>query len=186
LEKYGHDCLLIDTDTTMMAEAMGAKSACASNAPGRIVAPAIESLAEVDGLRVVNAETDGRIPAILEGVRLLAKQVGHEVAIRGNADAMNFSLACEVRGIEDFLMDLAEDPDDPAIIQLLEVCYQNLRVVHRALAKAGAHLTSLGDSLGSPDMVSPQMFYRFSRPFEERLVKDLARRRHLHHLLHLR
>jgi uroporphyrinogen decarboxylase len=174
LEKYGHDCLLIDTDTTMMAEAMGAKSACTPNEPGRIVAPAIQSLAQVDRLRVVNPERDGRIPAILEGVQLLAKQVGTEVAIRGNADAMAFSLACEVRGIEDFLMELAEDPDNPAIVQLLEVCYQSHLAVHRALAKAGAHLNSLGDSLASPDMVSPQIFYRFIRPLEERLVKDLA------------
>lgn len=110
LEKYGHDCLLIDTDTTMMAESMGAKSAYAPNEPGRIVAPAIQSLAKVGRLKVVDPEKDGRIPAILEAVRLLAKQVGREVAIRGNADAMAFSLACEVRGIEDFLMDLAENP----------------------------------------------------------------------------
>ena len=26
LEEYGYDCLMIDTDTTMLAEAMGAKS----------------------------------------------------------------------------------------------------------------------------------------------------------------
>jgi uroporphyrinogen decarboxylase len=174
LEKYGHDCLLIDTDTTMMAESMGAKSACAPGEPGRIVAPAIQSLAEVDRLEVVNPETDGRIRAILEGVRLLAKQVGNEVAIRGNADAMAFSLACEVRGVEDFLMELAEDPDHPAIAQLLEVCYQSHLAVHRALAGAGAHFTSCGDSLCSPDVISPKMYSRFSKPFEERLVKDLA------------
>jgi uroporphyrinogen decarboxylase len=40
LEKYGHDCILVDTDTTMLAEAMGAKSACAPDEPGRIVVPA--------------------------------------------------------------------------------------------------------------------------------------------------
>lgn len=175
LEKYGHDCLMIDTDTTMIAEAMGAKSACAPNEPGRIVAPAIRSLAEADRLKVVNPQTDGRIPAILEGVRLLAKQVGREVAIRGNADQMAFSLACEVRGIENFLMDLVENPDNPLIMQLLEVCYQSHIAVHRALAQAGAHFTSLGDSLAGPDMVSPQMFHRFAQPFEERLAKDLAR-----------
>ena len=38
LDKYGHDCILIDTDTTMLAEAMGATSECAPNEPGRIVA----------------------------------------------------------------------------------------------------------------------------------------------------
>jgi len=174
LEKYGHDCLFIDTDTTLLAEAMGAKSECAPGEPGRIVAPAIRSLSEVDRLKVVNPEADGRIPALLEGVRLLAKQVGSEVAIRGNADQMAFGLACLVRGIQDFLMELAAEPDNPAIVQLLDVCYQSHLLVHRALAKAGAHFTSLGDSLAGPDVVSPRMFDRFARPYEERLVRELA------------
>jgi MtaA/CmuA family methyltransferase len=174
IEKYGYDCVLIDTDTTMLAEAMGSKSECAPDEPGRIVAPAIRSLAEVDRLQVVNPETDGRIPALIEGIRLIAKEVGSEIAIRGNADQAAFDLACMVRGIQDFLMDLATDPENPAIGQLLEVCYQSHLATHRALIKAGAHFTSLGDSLGGPDVVSPQMFERFARPYEERLVKELA------------
>ena len=174
LEKYGHDCILIDTDTTMLAEAMGATSECAPNEPGRIVAPAIRSLRDVDRLKVVNPETDGRIPALLEGVRLIAKQVGKEVAIRGNADQAAFDLACMVRGIEEFLMELVSDPENPAIWRLLEICYQSHLAVHRALDKAGAHLTSMGDSLAGPDVVSPTMFARFARPYEEKLVKDLA------------
>jgi len=174
VEKYGHDCIMIDTDTAMLAEAMGAKSECAPDEPGRIVASAIRSLEEVDRLKVVNPETDGRIPALLEGVRLIAKQVGKEVAIRGNADQAAFDLACLVRGIEDFLMDLATDPDNPAIQQLLAVCYQSHLAVHRALIKAGAHFTSMGDSLAGPDVTSPRMFDRFARPYEEKLVNDLA------------
>lgn len=174
VERYGYDCMMIDTDTTMLAEAMGAKSACAPNEPGRIVAPAIRSLHEIDRLKAANPETDGRIPALLEGVRLIAKQVGREIGIRGNADQAAFGLACLVRGIEDFLMELALDPESPAIQRLLEVCYQSHLAVHRALMKAGAHFTSMGDSLAGPDVVSPLMFDRFARPYEERLVKDLA------------
>ena len=56
----------------------------------------------------------------------------------------------------------------------MEICYQSHLAVHRALAKAGAHLTSMGDSLAGPDVTSPRMFDRFARPYEERLVKDLA------------
>jgi uroporphyrinogen decarboxylase len=174
LEKYHHDCLVIDTDTTMLAEAMGAKSECAPGEPGRIVAPAIRSLDQVDRLQPINPETHGRIPALLEAVRLIHKQVGTEVAIRGNADQAAFGLACLVRGIEDFLMEVAEQPDNPRITQLLEICYRNHLAVHRALAKAGAHLTSMGDSLAGPDVTSPRMFDRFARPYEERLVRDLA------------
>ena len=174
LDKYGHDCILIDTDTTMLAEAMGATSECAPNEPGRIVAPAIRSLRDVDRLKVVNPESAGRIPALLEGVRSIAKQVGTEVAIRGNADQAAFDLACLVRGIEEFLMELATDSENPAIGRLLEICYQSHLAVHRALRKAGAHFTSMGDSLAGPDVISPGMFDRFARPYEERLVKELA------------
>lgn len=174
VEKYGYDCIMVDTDTTMLAEALGAKSECAPNEPGRIVQPALHSLDEVEKLRVIDAEKDGRIPALLEAVRLMSKQVGSEVAIRGNADQAAFDLACLVRGVEDFLMELADRPDDPRIAQLMEVCYQSHLAVHRALAKAGAHLTSLGDSFAGPDVVSPRMFRRFAQPYEERLVRDLA------------
>ncbi len=174
VEKYGHDCILVDTDTTMLAEAMGARSECAPDEPGRIVEPAIRTLDEVDKLKVVNPETDGRIPAILEAVRIMSKQVGSEVAIRGNADQGGFDLPCMVRGIETFMMDLLDAPDDPRLARLMEVCYQSHLAVHRALIKAGAHFTSMGDSLASPDVVSPQMFERVARPYEERLISDLA------------
>jgi uroporphyrinogen decarboxylase len=174
VEKYGHDCIMIDTDTTMLAEAMGAKSECAPNEPGRIVEPAIRSLEEVARLKVADPQRDGRIPALLEGVRLISRQAGKEIAIRGNADQAAFGLACLVRGIEDFLVELASDPENPALQRLLEVCYQSHLAVHRALVVAGAHFTSMGDSLAGPDVVSPKLFNRFARPYEERLVRDLA------------
>ena len=174
VEKYGHDCIMLDTDTTMLAEAMGARSECAPNEPGRIVAPAIHRLEEVERLKVINPETDGRIPALLEAIRLMAKQLGGEVALRGNADQAAFDLACLLRGIEAFLMELLDQPDHPCLAQLLEVCYQSHLAVHRALAKAGADFTSMGDSLAGPDVTSPRLFNRFARPYEERLIKDLA------------
>jgi MtaA/CmuA family methyltransferase len=174
VEKYGYDCILLDTDTTMLAEAMGATSECAPNEPGRIVAPAIHSLQEVDRLKLINPESDGRIPALLEAIKLIARQVGDEIAIRGNADQGAFDLACLVFGTENFLAELASDPDNPAFAQLLEICYQSHLVVHRAIMKAGAHFTSMGDSLAGPDVISPRMFNRFARPYEDRLVRDLA------------
>ena len=174
VEKYGHDCILLDTDTTMLAEAMGATSACAPNEPGLIVIPAIHSFQEVDRLKVIDPESDGRIPALLEAIRIIARQVGDEVAIRGNADQAAFDLACMVLGTEQFLVELASDPDNPAIAQLLEICYQSHLAVHRAIFKAGAHFTSMGDSLAGPDVISPRTFTRFAKPYEERLVRDLA------------
>ncbi|MBI4027602.1 MAG: uroporphyrinogen decarboxylase family protein [Verrucomicrobia bacterium] len=174
LARYGHDCILIDLDTTLLAEAMGAKAECAPGEPGRIVTPAIRSLDEVDRLKPANPETDGRIPALLESIRLIRKAAGKDVAIRGNCDQAAFDLACMVRGIEDFMMDLVSEPDNPAIERLLEVCYQTHLATHRAVKKAGADFTSLGDSIAGPDVVSPKLFERFARPYEERLIRELA------------
>lgn len=174
LEKYGHDCILVDIDTTLLAEAMGARSASAPGEPAHIAEPAIRDLAEVARLRPIDPAKDGRIPALLEGIRLLAQQVGGEVSIRGNCDQAAFSLACLLRGNEDFLIDLMECPDDPAIADLLEICHRSHLAVHLAVKEAGAHFTSMGDSFCGPDVVSPAIFQRFSRPYEERLVNELA------------
>jgi MtaA/CmuA family methyltransferase len=174
VEKYGYDCILIDLDTTMLAEAMGAKRDCTAGEPGHIAAPAIASLDEVDKLRPVDPERDGRIPVLLEAVRIMAKAVGGEIAIRANADQCAFSLAGLLRGTEDFLVELMTEPDHPGLQRLLEVAYQSHLATHRALKKAGAHLTSLGDSPAGPDVVSPAVFKQFARPWEERLVRELA------------
>lgn len=174
VEKYGHDCILIDLDTTMLAEAMGATRDCTPGEPGHIAAPAIQSLDEVERLRPVDPERDGRIPALLEAVRIMRRQVGDQVAIRGNADQCAFSLAGLLRGMQQFMMDLVSEPDHPGIQRLLEVSYQSHLATHRALRKAGAHFTSNGDSPAGPDVVSPKLFERFARPWQERLVRELA------------
>jgi len=174
VEKYGYDCIDIDLDTTMLAEAMGATRDCTPDEPGHLAAPAIHSLDEVGKLRPADPARDGRIPVLLEAVRLIAREVGGRVAIRGNADQNAFALAALLRGMQEFLTDLATEPDNPAIFQLLEVAYQSHLATHRALKAAGAHFTSLGDSASGPDVISPAMFRRFARPYQERLVRELA------------
>ena len=174
VETYGYDCILIDLDTTMLAEAMGARRDNTPGEPGHIAAPAIRSLDEAEKLQPVDPERDGRIPVLLEAIRIMARAVGGQVAIRGNSDQCAFSLAGLLRGMEDFLCDLVSEPDHPGLQRLLEVSYQSHLATHRAVRRAGADFTSLGDSPAGPDVVSPAIFQRFARPYEERLVRDLA------------
>ena len=170
---YGHDCILVDLDTTLLAEAMGAKRDYTPGRPGHIAAPAIRRLEEVERLRPIDPHRDGRIPVLLEAIRILVRTAGDRLAIRGNCDQGPFSLAALLRGMEPFLVDLMENPDNLAIEQLLEVAYQSHLAVHRAVKEAGAHLTSLGDSPAGPDVISPQLFRRFARPYQQRLAREL-------------
>lgn len=174
VEKYGHDCILIDLDTTMLAEAMGAERDAAPNAPGHIAGPAVRELSDLSCLRVVDPHKDGRIPVLLEAVRIMVQKAGDQVAIRANADQCAFSLAALLRGTEDFLMDLLDEEEHEHARTLLELCHQSHLAVHRALMEAGADFTSLGDSSSGPDVVSPDMFDAFARPYQDRLVRDLS------------
>jgi len=174
VEKYGYDCIVVDLDTTMLAEAMGARRDCTPGEPGHLAAPAIGSLDEAGKLQPVDPARDGRIPVLVEAVKIMVREVGDRIAIRGNADQGPFALAALLRGMQDFMMDLAAEPDHPGIERLLETCYQSHLATHRALKAAGAHFTSLGESAAGPDVISPAMFQRFARPYQERLVRELA------------
>jgi MtaA/CmuA family methyltransferase len=174
LEMHGQDSLYLTIDTALLAEAMGAKSEHCDNEPARVVAPAIQSLDEVDRLKVADPAVDGRLPVLVEATQLVAERVGAEVAIRAGADQGPFDLACLVFGIDSFLTVLACEPDHPGIEALLNVCYESHLALHRALFNVGAHYTSSGESLAGPDVVSPAMYERFARPHQEKMVKKLA------------
>ena len=72
------------------------------------------------------------------------------------------------------MVDLLTASDHPGLYRLLDVCYESHLATHRAVKRAGADFTSLGDSPAGPDVVSPAVFQRFARPHEERLIRDLA------------
>jgi len=172
--KYGYDCMLIDLDTTMLAEAMGANRDATPGQTGHIAGNMLESLDDAESLPLIDPDKDGRIPVLLEAIRIMRKEVGDSVAIRGNCDQMAFSLASLIRGMENFMMDLIMEPDHPGIQKLLERCYLNHLAVHKAVKAAGADFTSLGDSSSGPELMSPDMFRDFAKPWQERLVNDLT------------
>jgi uroporphyrinogen-III decarboxylase len=179
LERYGQDSLYVTIDTALLAEAMGAKSEYRDNEPARVVVPAIQSLDDVDRLKVADdPAVDGRLPVLVEATQLVAQQVGTEVAVRAGADQDQgpVDLACLVLGIDNFLTALACEPDHPGIKALMDVCYQSHMALHRALINAGAHYTSSGESLAGPDVVSPATYERFARPYQEKMVKQLGTR----------
>ena len=60
------------------------------------------------------------------------------------------------------------------IFKLIERCYDVHLAFHLMVKEAGADATSFGDSMGSPDLISPPMFRQFVAPFHKRLVADLA------------
>ncbi|MDR3196941.1 MAG: uroporphyrinogen decarboxylase family protein [Planctomycetaceae bacterium] len=174
--RYGLDGILTDVDTALEAYALGAKTIFDEDMPAKVVAPISDRIEEVtDKIDTDKLEKDERIKIYLDAIRMMREAVGGELFIRGNADQGAFSLATAVWGISNMMLNLANPAMEESILRLIERCYiVNLRF-HTLLKEAGADMTSFGDSMGSPDLISPKMYQKFVMPFQKRLVADLTK-----------
>jgi uroporphyrinogen decarboxylase len=172
--KYGLDGLLIDVDTCMEAGAVGVPIDLPINAPARVTGPASTNINEL--MELLSPEKlyqYDRIKIQLEAIHLMRKEVGGELLIRGNCDQMAFSLAMLSYGISNFLADLLDEEKEEAILQLIDRAYEVHLKFHQMMIEAGSDMTSFGDSSCGPDMISRDLFLKFSLPFHKKLKKAL-------------
>ena len=182
VEKYGVDGILFDVDTALLAGASGVPVDFPENEPARTHDPLFTSLDDIDRLQGLDISSDRRIQHALETVKLLKKQFGGEVFVRGNCDQAPFSLACAMRTPADFMMDLMIDEE--RAMQLLNYCTEICLQFVRLMAEAGTDMISHGDSPAGPSMISPEMFAQFAYPYEKRMA-DEAKRLGLPYLMHI-
>jgi uroporphyrinogen decarboxylase len=190
----GHDIVVTAADTYYLAEGFGLRVNHYPDALPTSGGPLLRTLADVDTLRVPDPERDGRMPVYLEAVRILARELGDRVAIRGTGTGP-FSVAAYLYGDQRFLMKLAEiasglaEPGDEARVhRLLEICAEASARFLRAQLRAGEHIAYLGDSLSSAEMISPQMYRSWAGPYQRmvfELVEDEVRSRGARTLLHV-
>jgi len=174
--KYDLDGVLTDMDTALEACAMGAKTEFPDDLPAKVTAPISERIEEV--LEQVDPEklkSDERVQIYLEAIRLIRREIGGERFLRGNADQGPFSLATAVLGLAEMMPALLDDSQTELLLQLIRRCYDVHFAFHLLVKEAGADATSFGDSMGSPDLISPKLFQKFVAPFQRRLAQDLSR-----------
>jgi len=173
-EKYDLDGILLDVDTTLLAGAIGAKVDFPKNHPAVVVGPAVSNIDRLtEIMSPEKLRQNDRIKIVLEAVELMKKEVGGKILIRGNCDQMAFSLAMLCYGMENFLADLLDEEMEGQILCLIDRALQVHLEFHRMMIKAGADITSFGDSSCGPDLISRDMFLKYSLPFHHKLKKEL-------------
>jgi len=172
--KYGLDGILLDVDTTLEAGAIGAQIDYPHDAPARVTGPAAHNIDQL--IEIMSPEKlhlNDRIKVMLEAVRIMKREAGGEIFIRGNCDQMAFSLAILCYGMEDFLADLLDEELEDKILCLIDRALWVHLEFHRMMAEAGADITSFGDSSCGPELISRDMFLKYSFPFHCKLKKEL-------------
>ncbi|MEX1139560.1 MAG: uroporphyrinogen decarboxylase family protein, partial [Bacteroidota bacterium] len=173
LRDFGWDGIFVATDSVALAHSLGAPVEYTETG----VAPAsrglLEDLKGVDALIHPDIR-ETRLNEWITATRLLVKEVGDRVLIIARADQGPFSLACQVRGMQDFMMELGtrEHPDD--LHALLRFSTEYVWQFADLLLEAGAHVVSIGDALASGSLIAPATFEEFAFPYQ----KEIARRVH--------
>ena len=172
-KKYRHDVLIIENGTAALAEACGVQVQYQSESAPVAKEPAIQSLDEVDQLKIPDPYQDPLLSELLKATRIVVEEIGDQAFIIGRGDQGPFSLACEIRGMSQFLLDIALNEKPDQIHQLLDFCRQVCTRYAIAQIEQGAHATSIGDSPSGPDVISPKYYRQFAYPHVQKLVSDL-------------
>lgn len=185
--EFGHDVLLLENGTAALAEACGAHVEYMEGSAPVCHGAAIKSLDDIDMLVVPNPYKVHPLTENLKATRIVANEIGDKAFIIGRADQGPFSLAAMLLGMEEFLLRLAQADGgrsgrrggggDPELAKKLHRLLEfSLEVTTRyayAQIEAGAHMTSIGESLSGPDVCSPKSYRTFEWAYAKRMVENL-------------
>lgn len=174
--RFGHDVLLVENGTAALAEACGVQVEYMGESAPVAKKPAIGSLDEVDNLVIPDPYKDPLLSEMLKATRIVVEEIGNQAFIMGRADQGPFSLACEIRGMSEFLMDIALGEQPDKVHQLLDFCRQVTERYAFAQIEQGAHATSIGDSPSGPDVISPKYYRKFAYPYVQQLAASLKKK----------
>ncbi len=184
VERYHLDGVMVDIDTVTLAGAVGVPLDFPEDNPARSHGSCLPVLEAVRDLEPIDISNDPRIQILVEAVAILVRDYGHEIFIRGNCDQSPFSLAGSMRGLDEWLMDVASQENDEFIHSLLEYCTGVTCQLLKLMARTGAHMLSNGDSPAGPDMLSPRFYCIYALPYEQR-VAECSHELGLPYLLHI-
>ena len=91
-DEFRHDIIDIENGVAAIAEAVGCMVEYSDTAPPWVVRPAIQSLDEIDRLPVVDPLRSPALSELVKATRIVAKEVGATVCVRGQSDQGPFSL----------------------------------------------------------------------------------------------
>jgi MtaA/CmuA family methyltransferase len=171
MNDFDLDGVIIGADTVCLAEAVGCKVAYSEGQCPRHVAGCLDNYDNIKDLKVPDPYTTARMPVWIEATRILAEKIGREKLVIARADQGAFSLASMMRGMEDFLMDIAAEEDEAGIHELLKYCNACMLEFIKALQKAGAHVVTTGDSISGPQVVAPRTYMKYSLPYETEMTE---------------
>lgn len=165
-EEFSIDLLSAISDPMREAEGFGANVTMPENDVPYSPVPLVTDLYEAKSvLRTYDPYNGKRTEDRLKAVEYF-KKYGKDYAVGGWVEGA-FAECCDLRGINDFLADVACEEEE-AIHEFLRIA--NEQAVRFAVeqVKAGADIIGIGDAATS--LISPNMYQQFAFPYQKAIV----------------
>lgn len=170
-ELYRHDLVSVGVDTyNVECEALGSQVVYfeGQETPG-LRAPLLKNRADLQDLHLPDPRRDGRMPLLLEAGMRLRERLGDEVLV--NCTVVGpFTLAANLRGFEQLVMDIYEAPD--FVHRLLAFTTRVGQVYADSCVSRGLSV-SLSESWIAPPLISPRLSRDLVVGYERELISHI-------------
>ena len=143
---------------------------------GKKQIPSIEKPAyTIDDVPVIpdNFTEKGRIPAVLDAIRRLKRDVGNDTAVLGSIVGP-FSVAANILGVSNLLKASLRKPEK--LKPFLEASEKTAEQYADAVIASGADGLVIEDMMASLDMISPKAYKELAAPYEKQLIEHINKR----------
>lgn len=164
-ENFHSDGVGLSTTLRGIAEAMGSEIRYFDDNIAQLKKPAL-TLREIDNAKLVDVDKDGRLPIILEGLRLVKKKLGDKTPVSGTVTGP-FTVAAMVLGTEYLMIGMIKKPEK--IKQLMEVIVENNNRYIQRLLELGVGI-GFADPVSSTALISVHQYQEFSLPYFKKNV----------------
>ena len=163
-EEFGMDQVSAISDPFRETEGFGGITTYVTDGVPRCTHP-LEDAADLSLLKNPDPRVSVRMRDRVDAIRLFKERAGGKFSILGWIEGPAAE-AADVRGVQNFLMDLIEEPEFACA--LMDRCVEVGIEFARAQFEAGADTIGIGDAIAS--QVSPGIYAELIQPREKRLV----------------
>lgn len=165
-EEFQDDGIVAALDLFVEPEALGARTELREHVPIVVEWPLAKDKGAIDRLEIPDPHKDGRMPVILEELKVLWPRYKDTVAI-GPVTSGPITCASNLRGVENLLLDMVLDPK--YVHQLLRICTDTIKEYWKAIFEVGTHAVIMLDPICTNTLMSPEQYEEFSMPYVREL-----------------
>jgi [methyl-Co(III) methanol-specific corrinoid protein]:coenzyme M methyltransferase len=157
-ELSGLEAVRLPYCLTVLVEAMG----CEINMGTKNRQPSVTAHPYPKSLDGTTVPADllqrGRIPAVLEAIKIVREKVGSDVPIIGGMEGP-ITIASDLVSVKSFMKWSIKNTD--LFEQALDIATEAAIIYANAMVEAGADIIAIADPVASPDLMSPDSFIQF-------------------------